>query len=96
MNLNNRTSGIVGMTAAGVWLAGLFIEYKFDLFPPGNGSGLYYLDQAMFFLAMAGYLVMLFGLWNSKAAGKASLEESRWDASSRRFPPCWLPKSSNS
>ena len=64
-----RGSGVVGMVAAGLWLAALFVEYQYGLLPPGNGSWLYYADQFVFFIALAGYLVMLLGLWQSKAIG---------------------------
>jgi hypothetical protein len=67
-----RISSVVGMASAGLWLIALFIEYRYDLQPPGNGSLLYYADQIMFFLAQAGYLIMLLGLWKSKAAGDGS------------------------
>jgi hypothetical protein len=71
MNSKNqiRVSGFVGMIAAGLWLAALSIEYRYGLQPPGNGSWLYYTDQFMFFLALVGYLIMLLGLWQSKAMG---------------------------
>jgi hypothetical protein len=71
MNTNNknRIPGVVGMVSAVIWLIALFIEYRYGLQPPGNGSVLYYVDQALFFVALAGYLVMLLGLWRSKAAG---------------------------
>jgi len=68
-NKNIKASSSVGMVSAGLWLIALFIEYKFDLLPPGNGSWLYNIDQFMFFLALTGYLLMLLGLWHSKAAG---------------------------
>lgn len=70
MRLNARTFAMIGMLSAAVWLAGLFIEYRFGLQPPGNGSLLYYADQALFFLALLGYLLMLTGLWRSGAAGE--------------------------
>jgi len=64
-----RIFSIIGMAAAGVWLIALIIEYKYGLLPPGDGSVMYYVDQSMFFLAQAGYLFMLWGLWKSNAAG---------------------------
>ncbi len=64
-----RVSGMVGMFSAALWLAALFVEYRFGLLPPGDGSFLYYADQAAFFIALAGYLIMLLGMWQSKAAG---------------------------
>lgn len=65
-----RVFSIIGMVAAGLWLIALFIEYQYGLLPPGDGSLLYYVDQTMFFLAMAGYLTMLLGLRKSNAAGE--------------------------
>jgi len=72
MNFKNKTraSSIIGMVAAGLWLVALFIEYQYSLLPPGDGSWLYYADQFMFFIALTGYLVMLLGLWQSKAMGE--------------------------
>ena len=72
MKTQNRihTAGIIGMVSAGIWLIALTIEYRFQLFPPGNGSALYLADQAIFFIAMAGYLFMLVGLWQSGAVGE--------------------------
>ena len=57
------------MVSAGIWLVALAIEYKFQLFPPGDGSGLYYADQFLFFIAISGYLFMLTGIWQSRATG---------------------------
>ena len=65
-----RNSSIAGMVSAVLWSLALMIEYRFGLQPPGDGSTLYYIDQALFFIALAGYLVMLLGLWQSKAAGE--------------------------
>ncbi|MCE9646778.1 MAG: hypothetical protein K8S20_12330 [Chloroflexi bacterium] len=62
--------GLIGMLAAGLWLAALVVEYHYGLLPPGNGSWMYYADQSVFFLALMGYLIMLVGLWQSKAAGE--------------------------
>jgi hypothetical protein len=71
MNSKNqiRISSIIGMASAGLWLIALFIEYRYSLQPPGDGSFMYFADQIMFFIALAGYLTMLLGLWKSKAAG---------------------------
>ena len=71
MNSKNqiRICSVVGMASAGLWLIALFIEYRFGLQPPGNDSPIYFADQLMFFIALAGYLIMLLGLWKSKAAG---------------------------
>jgi hypothetical protein len=67
-----RTASIIGMVSAGLWITALFIEYRYGLLPPGNGSLLYYIDQSMFFAAMAGYLTMLIGLLKSNAAGNGT------------------------
>jgi hypothetical protein len=64
-----RVSGVVGMASAGLWFVALLIEYRFGLQPPGNGSLRYFANQIMFLVALAGYLIMLLGLWKSKAAG---------------------------
>ena len=64
-----RTASVIGMVSAVLWIVALFIEYQFGLLPPGNGSILYYIDQFMFFAALAGYLIMLIGLLKSGAAG---------------------------
>jgi hypothetical protein len=71
MNSKNqiRISSIIGMASAGLWLIALFIEYRYGLEPPGNSSLIYLVDQVMFFIALVGYLIMLLGLWKSKAAG---------------------------
>jgi hypothetical protein len=64
-----RISAEIGMGSAVLWLIALLIEYSFHLQPPGNGSLLYYLDQALFFIAMAGYVILLVGLWQARTAG---------------------------
>jgi hypothetical protein len=64
-----RLAGLVGMASAVLWLIALTIEYRYGLQPPGDGSSLFYVDQAMFFLALLGYLFMLLGLWRSSAMG---------------------------
>jgi hypothetical protein len=68
-----HTASIIGMVSAGLWITALFIEYQYGLMPPGNGSLLYYIDQFMFFSAMAGYLIMLIGFLKSNAAGNGTL-----------------------
>ena len=65
-----RTASIIGMGSALLWLIALFIEYANGLQPPGNGSFLYYGDQILFFIALAGYLVLLLGMWRAKVAGE--------------------------
>jgi hypothetical protein len=71
MNAKDQTRifSIIGMASAGLWLIALFIEYHYGLQPPGNDSLIYHVDQVMFFIALAGYLIMLLGLWKSKATG---------------------------
>jgi hypothetical protein len=68
----SRIAGIVGMASAVLWLIALFFEYRYGLQPPGDGSVSYSADQAVFFIALAGYLIMLVGLWRSKAAGNGA------------------------
>ncbi len=57
------------MAAAAVWVVALVIEYQYGLRTPGNTSTLYKADQAAFYLAQVGYLVMLIGLFWSRAGG---------------------------
>lgn len=64
-----RVSAVIGMTSAGLWLIALVIEYSFHLQPPGDSSLLYFLDQTLFFIALVGYVILLLGLWQAKAAG---------------------------
>ena len=64
-----RASAIVGMVASAVWIIALAVEYQFGLQPPGDGSALYHADQAAFTLAELGYLLMLIGLFRSRAGG---------------------------
>jgi hypothetical protein len=57
------------MVAAAVWMIALIAEYQLGLRPPGDGSALYQADQAVFALAELGYLLMLVGLFRSRAGG---------------------------
>jgi hypothetical protein len=57
------------MVASAVWLIALVVEYQFGLQPPGDGSALYSVDQAAFTVAELGYLLMLIGLFRSRAGG---------------------------
>jgi hypothetical protein len=57
------------MVAAAVWIIALVAEYQLGLRPPGDGSALYQADQAAFALAELGYLLMLVGLFRSRAGG---------------------------
>jgi hypothetical protein len=67
--LTIRASAIAGMVAAAVWIIALVAEYQFGLRPPGDSSVLYRADQAAFTLAELGYLLMLVGLFRSRAGG---------------------------
>jgi hypothetical protein len=58
------------MVAALVWVIALVIEYQYGLRTPGNSSALYKADQAAFYLAQVGYLVMVIGLFRSRAGGE--------------------------
>jgi hypothetical protein len=64
-----RSHSIIGMASAVFWLIALVIEYRNGLQPPGDGSSIYFADQTLFFIALVGYLIMLLGLWESKAVG---------------------------
>jgi hypothetical protein len=64
-----RVSGMIGMVSAGLWLVALWLEYRYHLQPPGDGSPMYLADQVIFFIALIGYLTVLLGLWGSSAAG---------------------------
>jgi hypothetical protein len=59
------------MASAVLWLFALTIEYHYALQPPGDGGLAYYSDQILFFAALLGYLIMLLGLWKSKATGSS-------------------------
>lgn len=63
-----RATGISCITGAIVWIIALFIEYGLGLQPPGSG-GLFYLKQAMFLVAMVGFLMGIVGLMWARAAG---------------------------
>jgi hypothetical protein len=64
-----RASAVGGMAASVLWTGALIIEYQFGLRPPGDGSVAYRADQAAFFVAQCGYLVLLIGLFRSRAGG---------------------------
>lgn len=67
-----QTSGIAGMSGAVLFFIALLIEYRYGLFPPGNGA-LYVANQLMFFVAMTGILIMLVGMRQSRAGGDGIL-----------------------
>jgi hypothetical protein len=41
------------------WWVGLAIEYPYGLFPPGDGSVIYVIDQGIFVAALVAWLVAL-------------------------------------
>jgi hypothetical protein len=57
------------MLASALWLVALVVEYQYDLRPPGNDGAAYKADQAAFYVAQVGYLLMLIGLYGSRAGG---------------------------
>jgi hypothetical protein len=57
------------MAASALWVVALILEYQYGLRPPGNGSVAYKADQTAFFIAQVGYLVVLIGLFRSRAGG---------------------------
>ncbi|HEV2121677.1 MAG TPA: hypothetical protein VGW38_02745 [Chloroflexota bacterium] len=63
-----RSAGIILIAASLLWIVAILIEYGFDLQPPGSGT-LYYINQAMFLVAMAGWVTGIFGLMRARAAG---------------------------
>lgn len=62
-----RACAITGMVASAVWVIALVIEYQYGLRTNGNTSTLYKADQAAFYLAQVGYLVVVIGLFRSRA-----------------------------
>lgn len=67
--LTIRAFAIAGMVSSPVWIIALVVEYQYGLQARGNASGLYQADQVAFSLAEFGYLVMLIGLFRSRAGG---------------------------
>jgi hypothetical protein len=67
-----QAAGLVGMASAVLFFVGLLIEYRYDLFPPGGGT-LYLANQIMFFVAMTGLVMMLWGMRQSGAGGDGRL-----------------------
>ena len=63
-----RSAGAIHIAASLLWIVAILMEYGLDLQPPGRGS-LYSINQAMFFVAMAGWVVGIFGLIWARAAG---------------------------
>lgn len=68
-NMNRiRNTGLVCMAAAMLWIVAISIEYPLHLQPPGSGT-VYNLNQAMFLVAITGYVIGIAGLIWSQAAG---------------------------
>jgi hypothetical protein len=68
-----RGLAIIGMIASAVWIAALIAEYQLGLQPPGDGSLAYQADQAAFAVAQLGYLLLVIGLFISRAGGDGQL-----------------------
>jgi hypothetical protein len=66
--LNPTTAGAIGVLGGLLWLGALLVEYRFNLFPPGQGPA-YVADQLVFGAAMLCYVIALLGLRKSGAAG---------------------------
>jgi hypothetical protein len=64
-----RSAAVTGMAAAVLWAVALIAEYQYGLRPPGDGSAAYQADQAAFFAAQVGYLLVLIAMFSSKAGG---------------------------
>ncbi len=63
-----RNSGIALIAGSLLWVVAILVEYGFGLKPPSSGT-LYYANQAMFFVAQAGWVAGIFGLIWARAAG---------------------------
>lgn len=63
-----QVAGMVGMAAAALFFIGLLIEYRYGLFPPSSG-GLFVANQLMFYVAMAGIVVLLWGIRQGGVGG---------------------------
>ena len=64
-----RAFAATGMVAAVVWTVALIVEYQYGLRPPGGGTVAYKLDQAAFFVAQVGYLLVLIEMFWTNAGG---------------------------
>ena len=63
-----RAAGMICIGASALWIVSVFIQYRYDLQPPGSGT-LLYINQGMFFAAIAGWVTGIFGLIWARAAG---------------------------
>lgn len=70
MNQTNRirNAGFICISAALIWIIAISIEYPFHLQPPGSGA-LYFFDQLLFLIAIAGYFITIGALIRVRAAG---------------------------
>jgi len=63
-----RFAGICGICGSVVWIIAILVEYRFGLQPPNTGT-LFYINQAMFLVAMSGFVMSIVGLMWARAAG---------------------------
>jgi hypothetical protein len=63
-----RLAGLLGMTGALIWIAGISLEYSHGLQPPGSGM-LFDVNQLMFLVAEVFYVAAILGLAASHVAG---------------------------
>jgi hypothetical protein len=63
-----RQLGAIVIAASALWSIATAIEFAYDLFPPGSGA-LFYINQAMFFIAIGGWVAGIVGLILVRAAG---------------------------
>ena len=69
MNKNpNRIYGIFCIIAALIWIIAISIEYPFHLQPPGSGA-MYFFDQLLFLIAIAGFVATIGRLIQMRIAG---------------------------
>ena len=68
-----RVAGLVGMGGAALFCAGLLTEYRYGLFPPGDGSPVYVLNQVQFLGAMSAIGAMLWEIRADRAGGDRRL-----------------------
>ena len=68
-----RVAGLLGIGGAALFFAGLLTEYRYGLFPPGDGSPAYVLNQVQFPGAMIGIGAMLWEVRTDRAGGDSRL-----------------------
>lgn len=62
------TAGRFGVFGGLLWVVAIVIEYSNDLQPPSSG-GLFYLNQAMFFVGLLSWVIVILGYRSLGAAG---------------------------